>query len=146
MINSNNIAANLAEYFKDRQEVSLAFLFGSAALGRNMAESDIDVAVLFKSEIYKKDENVFQFTAIFSAELGSIIKKEVDIIPIYEDFRKPMLYYNAIVLGKPVFIGDKSKYIWMFNQALFYAADFELFGGRFQREAALKLLSEVKYG
>jgi predicted nucleotidyltransferase len=39
------IAGALKEYLKDREEILLAFIFGSAVSGRLTAGSDLDIAV-----------------------------------------------------------------------------------------------------
>ncbi len=39
----------LKKYFEKKQEVLLAFLFGSFAKGFQMKESDLDIAVYFKN-------------------------------------------------------------------------------------------------
>ncbi|MBI5220509.1 MAG: DUF86 domain-containing protein [Candidatus Liptonbacteria bacterium] len=45
-MNRETVAA-LQAYFSSRPEVSLAFIFGSAARGREISESDVDLAVYF---------------------------------------------------------------------------------------------------
>jgi predicted nucleotidyltransferase len=49
----------LKEYFERQDDVSMAFVFGSYARGREMAESDFDVAVYLKErdkDIEKEDK------------------------------------------------------------------------------------------
>ena len=67
-------------------------------------------------------------------------------MPIYNDFRKPMVYYTAIILGIPLYVKDKNQYISLFNEALFQMNDFELFGTSFQLQAARNVLKEVSHG
>jgi len=58
-----DIAEILKEYFEDREDIILAFIFGSAVAGRLTKESDIDIAVLFRampdfSEVLKIADSV----------------------------------------------------------------------------------------
>jgi len=136
----------LKEFFlKKAQEVGvdLVFLYGSWARGFPKADSDVDLAVNFKVE---EEEEVFKAIAELSLSLMRDIKKEVSIIPIFSDFRKPMLYYNAVVLGEPIYIGERGKYIRFFVEAICQMEDFNIFGTKWQRYAAQKNLSEVRHG
>ncbi len=68
---------------------------------------------------------------------------EVNIIPIFLDFRKPMLYYNAIVLGIPVFVREQNRYAALLNEAIFQMEDFSIFGTGWQLAVADKNLKEL---
>ena len=65
----------LKDYFAGRDDVVMAFVFGSYASGREVSESDFDIAVYFRpgmGEIRKEDE-------IWS-DVSGIVKKEVDLV------------------------------------------------------------------
>lgn len=103
-----------------------------------MEESDIDIAVVFSKE--DDEEKIFESITDISYELSKIIKKEVNVIPIFRDFRKPMLYYNAVVLGAPIFIRDRLDYVNLLMEALFQVEDFNLFGRRWRLKVASNFL------
>lgn len=148
MLSKEVIILQLKEYFSSQAEkyrIDLAFLFGSFARGRVKEESDVDVAVIFSRDVSKEDE-IFKLVTVISAELNALIKLEINVIPILSDFRKPMLYYNAVVLGVPVYVGNRHRFVQIYNQALFEMNDFELFGSRFQLEAARRNLKEARHG
>lgn len=44
---ADDIVETLEEYFRDKEDVLLAFVFGSAVSGRCTGQSDVDIAVLF---------------------------------------------------------------------------------------------------
>jgi len=137
----------LTDYFKKNAEsyhIEAAFLFGSYAKGFIKEESDVDIAIVFSEEI-DSDEKIFDLINKINIELDSHINAEIDIMPIYPDFRKPMLYYNAIVLGIPLYVKNKRQYIRLQNEALFQMNDFELFGTSFQLQAAKNMLREVPH-
>ncbi|OGC24015.1 hypothetical protein A3J90_01870 [candidate division WOR-1 bacterium RIFOXYC2_FULL_37_10] len=138
----------LTDYFKKNAEsycIEAAFLFGSYASGFIKEESDVDIAIVFSKDI-DSDEKILNFISQITVDINSYINAEVDIMPIYNDFRKPMVYYNAIILGIPLYVKDKNQYISLFNEALFQMNDFELFGTSFQLQAARNVLKEVSHG
>jgi len=125
-------------------KIEMAFLYGSWARWFPKSFSDVDVAIVFSEEPGTEDE-AFTIITDISLVLGKKLKLDVNVIPIYSDFRKPMLYYNAIVLGMPVFIGNQDRYISLKNQAIFQMEDFTLFGTKWQLEIAKKNLEDIKH-
>ena len=138
------IISKLKDFFRDnysRYSANIAFLYGSWSGGYPHKNSDIDLAILF-SERISSQEHIFSLITDISYELEKILHKEVNIIPIYEDFRRPMLYYNAIVSGIPVFIKDKGEFINLKIEALSQMEDFSIFGVPWQLEIAERLIKK----
>ena len=125
-------------------KIEMAFLYGSWARGFPKSFSDVDVAIVFLEEPGTEDE-AFTIITDISLVLGKKLKSDVNVIPIHSDFRRPMLYYNAIVLGITVFIGNQDRYISLRNQAIFQMEDFTLFGTKWQLEIAKKNLEDIKH-
>jgi len=123
--------------------IDLALLYGSWARGYPHQDSDIDLALLFSSEIDCQDKIFFLINDI-SYKLGSKLNREVNIISISTDFGHPMLYYNAIVLGIPLFVKDYDRFLSLKLEAIYQAADFELFGVYWQQEIAKRLISSIR--
>ena len=138
---------NILEYrFKEianAYKIEVAFLYGSWARGYPKESSDVDIAVVF-SETGDEDK-VFEMITDITLSLMKEIRVEVNIIPIFLDFRKPMLYYNAIVLGVPVFIRDQNRYAALLNEAIFQMEDFSIFGTGWQLEVADKNIKELTH-
>ena len=146
--NKDELISKLSSYFKqkaDSYQLDLAFLFGSYARGQLKKESDIDVAVVFTNAI-DTEKRKFELATNIAVDLSSELKTEVDVIVIDDIFSKPMLSYNAVVLGVPVYVGNKTRYIQIYNQSLFQMNDFEIFGSRLQFEAARNTLKGVSHG
>jgi predicted nucleotidyltransferase len=144
----STIVETLRKYFERealRLGVEAAFLYGSWAAGFPRFGSDIDVAVLFENEDISENE-VFKLLNVIMFSLAKILFCEVNVIPIYTDFRKPMLYYNAIIKGIPVFFKDDLKYIRLINEALYQMEDFEIFGRTWQIGLARRNLREIQNG
>lgn len=127
----------------DRFSLEIAILYGSWARGYPRLDSDIDLAVLFSSPEMVEEaayKNITNLSLVLSMEL----KKEVNILQIHEDQWKPVLYYNAIVLGIPVYIKNGKKYFKVRNEAIFQMEDFSIFGIGWQIKAAAKNLEALK--
>lgn len=127
----------------DAYGIEMAFLYGSWARGYPKESSDVDIAIVFIEN--EEEDKVFGKITDLTLSLMGEIKLEVSIIPIFLDFRKPMLYYNAIVLGTPVFIRDRDKYAALLNEAIFQMEDFSIFGTGWQLEVAEKNIKELTH-
>ncbi len=123
----------------------MAFLYGSRSRGIPRPDSDIDLAVVFKDEGLST-EKIFQRLTAMSASLSELTGLEVSLIPIYPDFRKPMLYYNAIVLGIPVFLQDPAQYIRLRNEAILQMEDFQIFGPEWSISITRRNLEVLNHG
>lgn len=107
-------------------------------------DSDVDVAIVF-SEEPSSEQDIFECINIIVLSLTLRLGLEVNIITICKDFKKPMLYYNAIVQGIPVFIKDYDKYVDLRNEAIFQMEDFNIFGTRWQLQVARKNIEELAH-
>lgn len=141
-----NLILILKAFFKEKASdynVEMAFLYGSWATGYPKADSDVDLAVLL-SELLSDDE-IFNIITDISYNLSLKINKEVNILPIYRDFRKPNVYYNAIILGIPIYIKEFNEYVMLKHQAIFQMEDFSIFGIGWQIEIARKNIEGLQY-
>jgi len=142
------IIHRLRNFFPEKAKdygLEMAFLYGSWARGFPKEDSDVDIAVYFSEENCSEDElfrRMNDISPILEKELG----REVNIIVLRPDFDKPMLYYNAIASGIPVYIRSKDKYLGMRNEAIHQMEDFNIFGPEWQLSIARKNLEAIKYG
>jgi len=144
-IQKEKIILKLNVYFKQKASgyhIEMAFLYGSWAKGYPHHDSDLDLALLFSSQI-KSEEYTFQLITQISYELSKDLGREVNIIPIYSDFPHPMLYYNAIILGIPLYIKDKNKLIQLKLESIYQMEDFQIFGITWQRKVAQDTFKEI---
>jgi len=148
MINSREeIIKRLRNYFDrnaGRYKLEMVFLYGSWAKGFPRYDSDVDIAVIFSDEPSSDDESFSKITDI-SMSLSEELGREVNVIQVYKDFRKPMLYYNAIIFGLPVYIQEQDKYIRIKNDALYHMEDYSIFGMDWQYEVATKNLEAIRH-
>ena len=144
---SSPLAEVLQAIFAQRADlfrVQMAFLYGSRAEGFPREDSDIDIGVLFADEITSEDE-MFDLVTKISVYLSQEMKVEASVVPICPDFRKPMLYYNVIVKGTPLYIGDYGRYLDLRNEAIYQMEDFEIFGKGWQLLIAKRNLADLGY-
>jgi len=114
-----------------------AFLYGSWSAGLERGDSDVDLAVVFGKTVTNSGR-AFSLITELSYHLSGQFKKEVNVIAIDNDFSHPMLYYNAVIAGKPVFIGNNNRYAELMLEAVYQMEDFQIFGVPWQMEAVRK--------
>ena len=137
----------LKDYFSRNSSlyhIEIAFLYGSWSRGFPHKDSDIDLALLF-SEPAENEDTIFEFINNISFDLSIKIGKEVNIIDIKDGFPYPMLYYNAIIFGIPIYVKNNDLLIFLRLEAIRQMEDFKIFGIPWQREVAQKLLKEITH-
>jgi len=148
-MNTKEEIVNCLKHFFNKKAqqygLEMVFLYGSWARGFPKEDSDVDIAIVFTNENGTDDE-LIRYLNDISLSLSKEDGREVNSIAIQLDFNKPMLYYNAIVLGIPVFIKDGDNYIRLRNEAVFQMEDFNLFGIDWQVRITRKNLEELKHG
>ncbi|HRQ36500.1 MAG TPA: nucleotidyltransferase domain-containing protein [Chloroflexota bacterium] len=86
-----------------RQEVSLAYLYGSQARGDAGFLSDVDVAVLFAPNVSKPDR--FRRLLHLSGELGDMWQRDdVQVVDLAE--ASPLLRHRVYVDGRVLYCAD----------------------------------------
>jgi predicted nucleotidyltransferase len=146
MDRKDSIIGILERYFQNEAErfkVQNAFLYGSRAKGFPKFDSDVDVAIFFADE--PTEEEVFERLTTISVSLSEKIAMEVDTISINRDFWRPFLYYNAIIMGIPIYMIDFMAYVNLLNEAIYQAEDFGLFGIEWQQTLTRKNLQAIQY-
>lgn len=145
--NKEELILTLKTFFKEKADylgVEMVFLYGSWARGYPRDDSDVDIALIFSKEP-SFEEEIFKALTDISCEVSIKVGKEVNIILIDKDFRKPMLYYNAIVLGVPLYIKRFERYVVLKNQAIAQMEDFSLFGIDWQLKATKRNLETLPH-
>ena len=143
-----HLIERLRDYFQQEAvclKIKAVFLYGSQAAGLPRPDSDVDLAIVFEDEEMSKEE-VFGRINDLAFKLIEILDCEVNLIAIGKDFSKPMLYYNAIVKGIPIFVAHPKYYTWLVKQAIDHMEDFEIFGRGWQIDLARRNLQEIWNG
>lgn len=128
MREDNNKITALKKYFQERQDVSIAFLFGSYATGRTGVHSDWDIAIYFKSAFdhleWEEERFYPQETQIWQ-DIEKIVGNEVDLIILNRI--SSSLVFNILNKGVPLVIKDRSVYLDLLNITSYEATDFREF-------------------
>lgn len=144
VIHREEIITALKEYFQRETvtyDINMAFLYGSWAFGYPKEESDIDVAVMFNHIM--RENKIFDIVTDIALELTNRLKRESNVLYIDKDLSKPMLHYNVIVHGVPVYIKVFSEYVDMRFKAISQMEDFSIFGAQWQSEIVRKRLEVI---
>ncbi|MFH1435341.1 MAG: nucleotidyltransferase domain-containing protein [Pseudomonadota bacterium] len=139
------LARNLEGFFSEHAHacgISMCFLYGSWAGGKPTKESDVDIALVPSGGMHSEDE-IFDMLARLSAELSLNLGREVNLLPIIKESWKPMLYYNAIVLGEPLYVRERRDLQSLVNEAVFQMEDFSILGVKLQLDAARRNLEKL---
>ncbi|MCZ7625727.1 MAG: hypothetical protein C3F12_05170 [Candidatus Methylomirabilota bacterium] len=139
------LISHLEEFFRNnagRYGIDMALLYGSWATGFPRPDSDIDIALVFSQKL-SCEEEIFRHITDISLRLSRELHSEVNVIAIDPSFGKPMLCYNAIVSGVPVFFEDFNRYVDLKNEAVSQMEDFSLFGRDWQLTVAKRNLEAL---
>lgn len=100
----NNDIKRIISYFKNRDEVSALYVFGSTGKGRETKESDIDIAVLIDElRLKRKSHDVLKKEYFLASPSFSI--RPVDIVIL--NTASPYLKHHILKTGKMLF--DKNR-------------------------------------
>jgi uncharacterized protein YutE (UPF0331/DUF86 family)/predicted nucleotidyltransferase len=102
-------------YFSQRQEVSMAFVFGSFAKGLAISESDFDIAVYFKpkgSSLEWEEVEEYESEDEMWGEIEKLVGRKTDFVVLN---RAPStLFYSVLQEGIPIIIKDKLLHLRLF--------------------------------
>lgn len=137
----------LKGFFKKRASsfnAEMVFLYGSFARGLPKDGSDADIGIVFKGPL--PEEKIFDLISEVSLALSYELKREVNIVSVRSDDWQPMLYYNIIVLGVPIFICNEEEYLSLRWEAIRQMEDFVAMGLAWQIAAARTSLRRLGHG
>jgi hypothetical protein len=116
--------SKLRDYFVQREEVLMAFLFGSWARNQEGFESDLDMAVYFKPKTdileWQTDSYYVNEKEIW-LEIERIVGMEVDFLVLN---RAPATVADTALKGLPIVIKDRKRYMDFLLRVTSEAIDF----------------------
>jgi len=108
----NSQIERLKEYFRGRDDIAFAFLYGSQAKGNATRLSDVDIAVYFCPQ--QRHPTEFESEKYYDCEndiwgdLETILKKEVELLVLN---RAPSIIASSAINGVPLAINDRGLYL-----------------------------------
>lgn len=146
---NSEMTQKLKDYFEKRDDIVMAFLFGSFASGRTMYDSDVDVAVYFKPkgrEIEWEEERDWSEKDKIQEDIENIVRRDVDLLVLNK--ARTMVAFDVLEKGIPIAIKDRALY-WRFYLLVNSAAvDFADFVSDYQkiktRSQSLSLVDKIR--
>ena len=110
IINISYTTQSLRNYFKEREEIKLVYLFGSTVSGRVTALSDIDIAILIDKNQVKEEFYPYGYKAHIIADLMKLLKtNKIDLVIL--NGTSPLLRHRVLYTGKLVYAKSEEERI-----------------------------------
>ncbi len=127
-LNKDKIIKLLQHYFEKREDILMAFLFGSWANDRGCKESDVDIAVYFKPKTGRLEWEDFdaryEDEGIIWRDVEKILGKEVDLLVLN---RAASSIADSAISAVPIIIKDRGLYLDFMIRVTSEAIDFREF-------------------
>ena len=108
----HELEGNLKEYFEKREDILMAFLFGSYAKAISHRESDVDIAVYFRPRSGFLEWEEFDMKHEAEDEIWldieRLLKRNVDFIVLN---RARSSIASSAINGRPIIIKDRGLYL-----------------------------------
>jgi uncharacterized protein YutE (UPF0331/DUF86 family)/predicted nucleotidyltransferase len=118
----NEKIEKLKRYFEEKENVLLAFIFGSSARGVEGEDSDLDIGVYLKNRT--EEDEIWR-------EISKIVEREVDLVVLND--APATLVSNAFKTGIPFVIKDRKLYWNLYLAKSLEAEDFLEFAESYWR-------------
>src|SRR3989344_1223179 len=121
---NKEILEKLKTYFASRDEVVMAFLFGSRAEGRARDGSDWDIGVYFRPKIRGELETKEQYVSEskISGEVTRLLGAETDVVVLNR--ARPSLVFDVLNSGEVLANKDETLYLELLSKTHYEAVDY----------------------
>lgn len=113
------------QYFEQKDEVIMVFLFGSYVSGKYCSESDIDIAIFIKDEDNEIERDIQNNIEWLLRKIEWLLRKNVEIVNLSR--ARATLAWNILRKGIPLVIKDRKLYIDFLLEVSNEAEDFVYF-------------------
>ncbi|MDP2630076.1 MAG: DUF86 domain-containing protein [Candidatus Uhrbacteria bacterium] len=119
-----NTITKLKEYFSKRDDVVLAFLFGSRAKGLTRPSSDWDIAVYLTPRQWGELETKYAYVgeSVIRADIGRMVSSDVDCVILNR--ARPSLVFSVLNSGAPLANKDMRLYFTLLSRTHYDAVDY----------------------
>ena len=91
----------IQDYFGDRKDIAVVYLFGSTVSARLLEQSDVDIGVLYKPDCIPDMMQRLQE----QTELSGLLQREVDLVTLNQ--ASPILGYQVLKYGECILKPDQ---------------------------------------
>lgn len=131
----------LKRYFEGKNEVITAYLYGSVAAGKDISNSDVDIALL--TEPYKDHVESFKAKVRCQTEISRLIKKDVDLVFLQE--AGELLSFEILKRGEVIYERDRERHRSFRALRLIQCLDFQFLERRMEK-GMIQAIRSVKIG
>jgi len=133
MAKKDSDISRIINYFKNRNEVSTLYLFGSTARGKLTKDSDIDIAVLI-NETHLKSRSLDHFKDDYYSASPTFSLRPVDIVIL--NTASPYLKHCILKTGEILFDRNRKQRVRFTAKAIVEYIDFRHIEGLFNKAVA----------
>ena len=92
---------DLASLFRRRRNIAAVYIFGSTATGRDLRGSDIDLAIISKKAIARRERLRLE------AELSTRLRRDIDLVVFGQ--AAPLLQHQILKYGRLICENDPAE-------------------------------------
>ncbi|MBI4599594.1 DUF86 domain-containing protein [Candidatus Uhrbacteria bacterium] len=121
---SKNITEELKEYFASRNDVVMAFLFGSRGTGLTRPSSDWDIAIYCAPRQWGELETSGEYAgeSEIRADMERMLSADVDLVILNR--ARPSLVFSVLNTGVPLALKDMRLYFTLLSRTHYDAVDY----------------------
>ncbi|HHT9126782.1 MAG TPA: type VII toxin-antitoxin system MntA family adenylyltransferase antitoxin [Candidatus Brocadiia bacterium] len=127
-LNRDKILKLLQPYFEKRDDIIMAFLFGSWATNKTCKESDVDIAIYFKPKTGRLEWEDFdaryEEESTIWLDVERLLGRDVDLLMLN---RAASSIADSAISGVPIIIKDRGLYLDFMIRVTSEAIDFREF-------------------
>jgi len=126
-------------YLIDKKQVKAAYLFGSTVAGKDVAGSDVDIALL--TEPYKDRMDNYRARVRYQAEISRLIGRDVDLVFLQE--AGELLSFQILEKGEVIFERDKEAHRGFRASRVIQCLDFRFVRERMEKGMIAAMRNEI---
>ncbi len=126
---NKELKEKIIEYFQDKKGVIAVYLYGSIVTGKNVMDSDVDIALL--TAPYKDSVQSQRAKVRYQTEISGLIRREVDLVFLQE--AGELLSFQILSRGQVIVETDKGIHRSFRAFRLIKCIDFQFLEDRMKR-------------
>ncbi|MFQ5713611.1 MAG: nucleotidyltransferase domain-containing protein [Candidatus Scalinduaceae bacterium] len=126
---NKELKEKIIEYFQDKKGVIAVYLYGSIVTGKNVMDSDVDIALL--TEPYKDSVQSQRAKVCYQVEISRLIRRDVDLVFLQE--AGELLSFQILSRGQVIVETDKAIHRSFRAFRLIKCLDFQFLEDRMKR-------------
>lgn len=126
---NKELKEKIIEYFRDKKGVIAVYLYGSIVTGKNVMDSDVDIALL--TAPYKDLMEGQKARVRYQTEISGLIRRDVDLVFLQE--AGELLFFQILSRGQVIVETDKETHRSFRAFRLIKCLDFQFLENRMKK-------------